>query len=96
MCTLKLQQLPLDLCLAAMVLMRHVLRSTGCPLTAADSMLMGAIYSVLHTLPTDPGYGYYRPNVRLFDPGWNGLKVKGSEDESTGDNGNDPLGVISR
>ena len=59
-------------------------------------MLMGAIYSVLHTLPTDPGYGYYRPNVRLFDPGWNGLKVKGSEDESTGDNGNDPLGVISR
>ena len=65
-------------------------------LTAADSMLMGAMHSVLHTLPTDPGYGYYRPNVRLFDPGWNGLKVKGSEDESTGDNGNDPLGVISR
>ena len=41
-------------------------------------------------------YGYYRPSVRLFDPGWQGLQVKGEEDENTGDNGNDPLGVLAR
>ena len=41
-------------------------------------------------------YGYFRPHVRLFDPGWHGLQVKGEEDENTGDNGNDPLGVLTR
>ncbi len=41
-------------------------------------------------------YGYFRPTIRLFDPGWNGLQVKGSEDENTGDNGNDPLGILDR
>ena len=41
-------------------------------------------------------YGYFRPHVRLFDPGWHGLQVKGEEDENTGDNGNDPLGVLAR
>ena len=50
----------------------------------------------------DPGrvllcrYGYFRPTIRLFDPGWNGLQVKGAEDENTGDNGNDPLGILDR
>ena len=41
-------------------------------------------------------YGYFRPTIRLFDPGWHGLQVKGAEDENTGDNGNDPLGVLAR
>ena len=41
-------------------------------------------------------YGYFRPHIRLFDPGWHGLQVKGEEDENTGDNGNDPLSVLAR
>ena len=59
-------------------------------------MLMGAVHTVLGIIPTDPGYSYFRPNMRLFDPGWHGLQVKGEEDENTGDNGNDPLGVLDR
>lgn len=62
----------------------------------ADSMLAGAVHTVLGIIPTDPGYSYFRPNMRLFDPGWHGLQVKGEEDENTGDNGNDPLGVLAR
>ena len=34
--------------------------------------------------------------MRLFDPGWHGLQVKGEEDENTGDNGNDPMSVLVR
>ena len=41
-------------------------------------------------------YGYFRPHIRLFDPGWHGLQVKGEEDENTGDNGNDPMSVLAR
>lgn len=59
-------------------------------------MLMGAVHTVLGIIPTDPGYSYFRPYMRLFDPGWHGLQVKGEEDENTGDNGNDPLGVLAR
>ena len=63
---------------------------------SADSMLMGAVHTVLGITPTDPGYSYFRPNLRLFDPGWHGLQVKGEEDQNTGDNGNDPLGILAR
>ena len=44
------------------------------------------------------GYGYFRPNIRLFDPGWKGPQMKGPEDESVPamDNGNDPAGLIRR
>ncbi len=44
------------------------------------------------------GYGYYRPNIRLFDPGWKGPQMKGPEDETVlaEDNGNDPLGLVYR
>lgn len=65
-------------------------------ISSGDSMLMGVMHVVMGILPTDPGYGYFRPHIRLFDPGWHGLQVKGAEDENTGDNGNDPLGVLSR
>lgn len=65
-------------------------------ISSGDSMLMGAMHVVMGVHPTDPGYGYFRPHVRLFDPGWHGLQVKGEEDENTGDNGNDPLGVLTR
>ncbi|DBA84620.1 TPA: hypothetical protein ACH3X2_006195 [Trebouxia sp. C0005] len=65
-------------------------------ISSGDSMLMGALHNVLGIIPTDPGYGYFRPTIRLFDPGWNGLQVKGAEDENTGDNGNDPLGILDR
>ena len=35
-------------------------------------------------LPTDPGIGYYRPHIRLFDPGWRGPQAKaGSQDMDT-------------
>ena len=44
------------------------------------------------------GYGYYRPNVTLFDPGWRGEQTKGPEDSEWGvvDLGNDPIGVADR
>ena len=42
------------------------------------------------------GYGYFRPHIQSFDPGWKGAQVKGIEDEDTRDMGNDPLGVIER
>ena len=42
------------------------------------------------------GYGYYRPKVYSFDPGWKGGQAKGPEDEGIADLGNDPLGIIER
>ena len=44
------------------------------------------------------GYGYYRPNMTLFDPGWIGEQTKGPEDSEWGvvDLGNDPIGVANR
>ena len=42
------------------------------------------------------GYGYYRSNLTLFDPGWHGEQPKGPEDAGTVDLGNDPVGVLDR
>lgn len=42
------------------------------------------------------GYGYYRPKVYSFDPGWKGEQAKGPEDAGIADLGNDPLGIIER
>ena len=42
------------------------------------------------------GYGFYRPQMTLFDPGWRGEQTKGSEDWGTADFGNDPMGIIDR
>lgn len=61
-------------------------------------MVASLVYSQVQIMPTDPGYGYLRPNIRLFDPGWKGPQMKGPEDESVPamDNGNDPAGLIRR
>ena len=65
---------------------------------AADSMLTTAIYEMTGILPTDPGYGYYRDHVQMFDPGWKGYQTKGPEDWNFDvfDKGNDPEGVLQR
>lgn len=59
-------------------------------------MLADMLWRKLGLLPTDPGYGYFRPHVRLFDPGWRGPLVRGNRHEITADYGNDPAGIISR
>jgi len=59
-------------------------------------MLTDMLWRKLGLLPTDPGYGYFRPHVRLFDPGWRGPLVRGNRHEITADYGNDPVGLISR
>ncbi|DBB16176.1 TPA: hypothetical protein ACH3X3_015173 [Trebouxia sp. C0006] len=61
-----------------------------------ESMLTDMLWRKLGLLPTDPGYGYFRPHVRLFDPGWRGPLVRGNRLEITADYGNDPIGLISR
>ena len=43
------------------------------------------------------GKGYFRPYLRMFDPGWKGPQAKhGAQDTDTEDWGNDPGGVIAR
>lgn len=59
-------------------------------------MLADMLWRKLGLLPTDPGYGYLRPHVRLFDPGWRGPLVRGTRHEITADYGSDPAGLISR
>lgn len=63
---------------------------------SGDSQFMAAVFDEGHILPTDPGYGFYRPQMTLFDPGWRGEQTKGSEDWGTADFGNDPMGIIDR
>ena len=50
-----------------------------------------ALYAVHHV-----GYGFYRPQMTLFDPGWRGEQTKGPEDWGVADLGNDPMGIIDR
>ena len=66
--------------------------------SGADSMLTVAVYEMVGILPTDPGYGYYRDHVQMFDPGWKGYQAKGPEDWNFDvfDKGNDPEGVLHR
>ena len=42
------------------------------------------------------GYGYLRPHVRLFDPGWRGPLVTRSTNGLLAEYGNDPVGLITR
>ncbi len=70
--------------------------TTVCPAVGAESMLADMLWKKLGLLPTDPGYGFFRPHVRLFDPGWRGPIVRGTPYEMTADYGNDPVGLISR
>ncbi|KAK9847910.1 hypothetical protein WJX84_006722 [Apatococcus fuscideae] len=63
---------------------------------SGDSILTETMWHQFGVHPTDPGYGYFRKHIRMFDPGWQGAQVKGIEDEDTQDHGNDPVGVIER
>ncbi|KAK9837693.1 hypothetical protein WJX74_003187 [Apatococcus lobatus] len=74
---------------------QHYVRSKGY-YGSGDSTITETIQVLLGILPTDPGYGYFRPHIQSFDPGWKGAQVKGIEDEDTRDMGNDPMGVIDR
>ncbi|KAL3155976.1 hypothetical protein ABBQ32_012968 [Trebouxia sp. C0010 RCD-2024] len=63
---------------------------------SGDSQFMAAVFEESGILPTDPGYGFYRPQMTLFDPGWRGEQTKGPEDWGVADLGNDPMGIIDR
>ncbi|KAL3137758.1 hypothetical protein ABBQ38_005021 [Trebouxia sp. C0009 RCD-2024] len=65
---------------------------------SGDAQFMAAVYQEAGLLPTDPGYGYYRPNITLFDPGWRGEQTKGPEDSEWGvvDLGNDPTAIVDK
>ena len=81
-------------CLAAVVLAGHAIPRT-CP---PSEITPPRQVSLTLAKPVCAGYGYFRPNIRLFDPGWKGPQMKGPEDESVPamDNGNDPAGLIRR
>ena len=51
-----------------------------------------------HNRLSFPGYGFYRPQMTLFDPGWRGEQTKGPEDSEWGvvDLGNDPTTIVER
>ena len=46
--------------------------------------------------PCRAGYGFCRSHIQMFDPGFNGPKARGPEDEGTADFGGDPVGVLTR
>ncbi|DBB03610.1 hypothetical protein WJX82_006761 [Trebouxia sp. C0006] len=63
---------------------------------SGDSQFMAAVFDESGILPTDPGFGFYRPQMTLFDPGWRGEQARGPEDWGVADLGNDPMGIIDR
>ena len=69
-----------------------------CQITLRPQQAASIAQALLLTLSCGcaAGYGYFRPHIRLFDPGWRGPQVRGPEDENTADFGNDPIGVIER
>lgn len=69
---------------------------TSNPPQSGDGWITRAIWNVMGIGPTDPGPGYCRPNVQVFDPGFRGYRARGAEDAYTGDGGADPTGVIAR
>ncbi|KAK9799721.1 hypothetical protein WJX73_004054 [Symbiochloris irregularis] len=65
--------------------------------SSGDSAFTDIVWDKMRVLPTDPGPGYFRRHVRLFDPGWRGPQAKaGAQDAGTEDWGNDPPGLITR
>lgn len=56
------------------------------------------VFRVLTQCLAISGYGYYRPNITLFDPGWRGEQTKGPEDSEWGvvDLGNDPTAIVDK
>ncbi|KAK9816722.1 hypothetical protein WJX72_004239 [[Myrmecia] bisecta] len=65
---------------------------------SGDSVLTETVAVQMGILPTDPGFGVQHPNMRAFDPGWQGPRQHqhSSEDDDTEDWGNDPVGVLVR
>ncbi|KAK9785869.1 hypothetical protein WJX73_002692 [Symbiochloris irregularis] len=52
------------------------------PWHSGDAMLTETMWHVLGLATTDPGYGYCRPHIQMFDPGWLGQQQLLSEDVS--------------
>lgn len=61
-----------------------------------DALISRGIWHKMGIAPTDPGYGYCRPHIQMFDPGWRGYRTRGPEDAGTADAGADSTGLISR
>lgn len=73
---------------------QHTPRPTHLHDQHSDGMLHEAVLYVLKVAPTDPGPGYCRPYLQLFDPGWQGPAVAGRYGKLG--IGEDPLGVLDR
>eukprot|EP00891_Asterochloris_glomerata_P002921 jgi/Astpho2/2921/Aster-01068 len=63
---------------------------------SGDAVFFRTLWYLFKLGPTDPGYGFCRSHIQMFDPGYNGPKARGSEDEGTADYGGDPVGVLTR
>lgn len=61
-----------------------------------DALISRGIWHKMGIAPTDPGYGYCRPHIQMFDPGWRGYRARGPEDAGTADGGADSTGLIAR
>ncbi|KAL3161801.1 hypothetical protein ABBQ38_008893 [Trebouxia sp. C0009 RCD-2024] len=56
---------------------------------SGDGVFSQVLFHVLGIMPTDPGYGYYRPHIQMFDPAWR-------EDDTVGSLGKQPVAVMKR
>lgn len=56
---------------------------------SGDGVFSQVLHTVMDIMPTDPGYGYYRPHIQMFDPAWR-------EDDTVGSRGKHPMAVIKR
>lgn len=56
---------------------------------SGDGVFSQVLFHVMEIMPTDPGYGYYRPHIQMFDPAWR-------EDDTVGSLGKHPMAVMKR
>ncbi|DBA83524.1 TPA: hypothetical protein ACH3X2_006448 [Trebouxia sp. C0005] len=56
---------------------------------SGDGVFSQVLHTVMDIMPTDPGYGYYRPHIQMFDPAWR-------KDDTSGSRGKHPMAVIKR
>ncbi|KAK9816501.1 hypothetical protein WJX72_001161 [[Myrmecia] bisecta] len=66
------------------------------PPQSGDAMFTKAMWYQLAVAPTDPGYGFCRAHIQMFDPGYKGPRAPGPEDAGSADKGADPTGTIGR
>lgn len=48
----------------------HLLPPQLISFTLADMAIAHIFWDEFGIMATDPGYGYFRPTINLFDPGW--------------------------